>query len=166
MVFKRFQCRVLNKVNLLNIDLLYLNKCYFYLETDFQKGEDRSTWPREAILELIDQYKSHQELFKSTTMKKAKVWTLIQQKLQESGFRYSGSQCESKFKYLKARYIKKKENVGTQGTGQSPLKFDYFHEFDNIFGKKANVIPPILAGSLRPEEAGPSKRRNEGNFYK
>lgn len=41
----------------------------------------RTSWNRSEIIELIDLYKSHEHLFKSTTMKNDKVWDMIAQKL-------------------------------------------------------------------------------------
>lgn len=39
--------------------------------------------------------------------------------------------------------------MSNKGSGKSPFKFEYFVEFDKMFGDKPNVTPPVLAGSLQ-----------------
>jgi hypothetical protein len=36
---------------------------------------------------------------------------------------YAKTQIENKFKYLKARYVKKRDNEGNKGSGESPYLF-------------------------------------------
>lgn len=69
--------------------------------------------------------------------------------MNERGFTYTKIQIENKFKYLKQRYIKKKDNMGNKSTGQSPIVFDYFLEFEEIFGSKPSVKPLAIASSSK-----------------
>ncbi|KAK9680703.1 Myb/SANT-like DNA-binding domain [Popillia japonica] len=85
-------------------------------------------WDRTAINYLITFYKENINNFKSTTMKNEHVWKIITDKMRDSGYNYSKAQVENKFKYLKSRYIKKKDNMSCRGTGESPVVFDYFDE--------------------------------------
>ncbi|KAI4461112.1 phage integrase-related [Holotrichia oblita] len=114
------------------------------------RGSDKSyQWDRQAILLLISLYKDHHKDFKNTSIKNEKVWGSIKEKFDAEGFKYSKTQIENKFKYLKARYIKKKDNEGSKRTGASPISFEYFDDFDEIFGKNPNVTPTSSASSLR-----------------
>ncbi|XP_028046225.1 uncharacterized protein LOC114254348 [Monomorium pharaonis] len=58
-------------------------------------------------------------------------------------------QCKNKFKYLKQKYVKKKDNMGTKSSGASQIKFDFFNEMDEIFRNEPNVTPLCTAPSSR-----------------
>ncbi|KAJ3661720.1 hypothetical protein Zmor_006107 [Zophobas morio] len=73
------------------------------------------------------------------------------------GYSYTKAQVENKFKYLKGRYIKRKDNMGSRGTGESPVSFEYFDEFDAIFGDKPNVRPIATASSSRASSSTSSE---------
>ncbi|XP_024883554.1 uncharacterized protein LOC112462157 [Temnothorax curvispinosus] len=105
----------------------------------------RTSWNRNEIIELISLYKSHEHLFKSTTMKKDKVWDMIAQKLPM----HTTEQIKNKFKYLKQKYMEKKDNMGQKSSGAGSIKFDYFFEMDEIFGQDPDVQPVSTASSLR-----------------
>jgi len=106
-------------------------------------------WDRSAILSLIELFKRNYDNFKSTSIKNEHVWMEITNKMNERGFKFSKTQIENKFKYLKQRYIKKKDNMGNKSTGESPMIFDYFLEFDEIFGSKPSVTPLAIASSSK-----------------
>ncbi|KAF5275493.1 hypothetical protein FQR65_LT16637 [Abscondita terminalis] len=53
--------------------------------------------------------------------------------------------------------LKKKDNVGGKGSGESPVHFDYFVEFSEIFGTKPNVVPIALAASSSNSEDAEGK---------
>jgi hypothetical protein len=96
-----------------------------------------------AILIFISLYKDHQKQFRDTCIKNEKVWGSYPL------MGYAKTQIENKFKYLKARYIKKRDNEGNKGSGESPLSFHYYDEFDDIFGNHPNVKPMKCASSLK-----------------
>lgn len=106
-------------------------------------------WNRNAILSLIELFKENYNNFKSTSIKNEQVWNEITKKMNERGFKYTKAQIENKFKYLKQRYIKKKDNMGNKSTYESPIVFDYFLEFDEIFGSKPSVKPLAIASSSK-----------------
>ncbi|KAJ8931079.1 hypothetical protein NQ314_016055 [Rhamnusium bicolor] len=83
-------------------------------ETDlYREGDtDRSCWNRNNILQLINLYKEHSNLFKTTTICNEKVWGMI---AKEMGV-YTSEQCKNKFKYLKSKYVKKKDNMSVKAT--------------------------------------------------
>jgi len=105
----------------------------------------RTSWNRDEIIELIDLYKSHEHLFKSTTIKNDKVWDMIAQQLPM----HTTEQIKNKFKYLKQKYMEKKDNMGQKSSGASMIKFDYFFEMDKIFSQDPDVEPVSTASSSR-----------------
>lgn len=121
-------------------------------------------WSRQAILLLINFYKDHQKLFLDMSIKNEKVWNLISEKLSEEGFNYTKSQVENKFKYLRARYTKKKDNMGDKQSGKSPVSFEYFEEFDEIFGKRPNITPTAAASSIQGCSFNVISEDNENAF--
>lgn len=123
-------------------------------------------WDRTAINYLITFYKENINNFKSTTMKNEHVWKIITDKMRDSGYNYSKAQVENKFKYLKSRYIKKKDNMSCRGTGESPVVFDYFDEFDDMFGKNHNIEPIALASSILESPCEVDNSGSEGETPK
>lgn len=105
-------------------------------------------WTHEALLCLISLYKDHLKEFLSTTEKNDKVWNRVSLELIGHGFQYTANQCKFKFKYLKCKYMQKKDNMKNTSTGQACIKFQYFNQMDEIFGSKANVNPTSLASNL------------------
>ncbi|XP_039313421.1 uncharacterized protein LOC113004792 isoform X2 [Solenopsis invicta] len=110
------------------------------LQSDFTDSEQensipsRTSWNRNEIIEIIGLYKSHERLFKSTTIKKDKVWD-IAKKLPT----HTTEQIKNKFKYLKQKYLEKKDNIGQKSSGAGAIKFEYFFEMDEIFGQDPDV---------------------------
>lgn len=112
-------------------------------EQENNNTTNRTSWNQNEIIELISLYKSQKHLFKSTTMKNDKVWDMIAQKL----LMHTTEQIKNKFKYLKQKYMKKKDNMSQKSSGAGTIKFDYFFEIDEIFGQ--DVQPASTASSLR-----------------
>lgn len=106
-------------------------------------------WSAFAIKCLINAYKENETLFKDSSLKREKVWKIISNNMLENGFNYSHTQCENKFKYLKHRYVKKKDNMSSKSSGAEAINFNYFEEFEEIFGKKTNISPEVIASSSR-----------------
>lgn len=123
----------------------------------------RTFWNRSEIIELIGLYKSHEHLFKSTTMKNDKVWDMIAQKLPM----HTTEQIKNKFKYLKQKYMEKKDNMSQKSSGASTMKFDYFVEMDEIFSQDPDVQPMSTASSMRgiKRASKTSSTENEENLY-
>jgi alpha-acetolactate decarboxylase len=110
-------------------------------------------WNKNATLMLLNLYKKYMKQFASTTTKNDKVWQELAKDMKTQKFFYSSVQCRDKFKYLKMRYVKKKDNMKRE-TGTENFKFDYFDEMDEIFGKKPNVTPVAIASSSRSINQG------------
>ncbi|KAL1489076.1 hypothetical protein ABEB36_014021 [Hypothenemus hampei] len=105
----------------------------------------RSTWTRNEIKSLIHLYKEYKEKFKSTTIKNDKVWHEIAQKIPN----HTWEQCKNKFKYLKSKYVEKKDNMGPRASGDKTIHFEYFQEMDKIFKSSPNIVPVAIASSSR-----------------
>lgn len=111
----------------------------------FCVSEDRSTWTRREILNLIRLFAENQNSFKSSTVRKDKFWNGLAEKM---GCDKSSDQCRNKFKYLKSMYMKKKDNMSSRQTGTAIINFAYFDEMDQIFSKDHNVKPLSIASSI------------------
>lgn len=112
-----------------------------FLEDDQQ----RNPWSKTEILNLIDLYKAHEQYFHSSTIKNDKVWNMIASKLKN----HTAEQCKNKFKYLKSKYIQKKDSMGNRCTDGKPMNFEYFEQLDNILKNDENVTPTCIASSTR-----------------
>lgn len=110
-------------------------------------------WNHYAVLSLIEAYRLNMPLFQNHSIKNNMVWEKIRIKLAKSNFNYTRNQIITKFKYLKKLYVEKKDNMGPKSTGQSPVEFEFFEEFDGIFSKKPNIIPVCIVSSDVPGSA-------------
>lgn len=109
--------------------------------------ENRNPWTKNEILQLLSLYNTYNHLFKSTTIKNDKVWSMISVDLKS----HTTEQCKNKFKYLNQKYLEKKDNMSTKASGTANIKFEYFDEMDKIFKDDANVVPVSVASSSRDE---------------
>ncbi|CAG9822224.1 unnamed protein product [Phaedon cochleariae] len=105
----------------------------------------RVMWTRKEILQLISSYKKNLNLFKSSTMRRDKIWKLISTDIKT----HSSDQCQNKFKYLKSKYIKKKNNMSSKKSGAKSMNFEFFEEFDDMFRNHPNVEPSFTASSQK-----------------
>ncbi|CAH0562974.1 unnamed protein product [Brassicogethes aeneus] len=78
--------------------------------------------------------------------------------MTEMGFCFSSSQCNDKWRYLKAKYTARKDNMGAKGTGQEPTDIEYFEEMDSFLGKKHTIVPIAVASS--PKGATDAAKKN------
>ncbi|KAL4719202.1 hypothetical protein ACJJTC_019373 [Scirpophaga incertulas] len=74
-----------------------------------------------------------------------RVWQNIAQVIKS----HNAAQCENKFKYLKSKYLKKKDNMSNRSSGSATVHFEYFNEFEDIF-KQDLIVEPTIASSSRP----------------
>ncbi|KAJ3628566.1 hypothetical protein MTP99_015865 [Tenebrio molitor] len=66
------------------------------------------------------------------TSRSENKWTELAKKLQGCDYKMTATQCNDKWRYLKAKYAQKKDNLGDKGTGESPMDFQYFQLLDNF----------------------------------
>lgn len=85
---------------------------------------------------------------------------MIAAEFRKEGFAFNATQCENRWKYIRAKYIKKKDNASKSNTGGEYYNFQYFDEIDEILGKKPNISPKFLVSSIQSlknkENVGPS----------
>lgn len=112
---------------------------------------ERCVWTNQQILKLIGLYKEHTKYFNSTTIRNEKVWGMIENKMKP----FSAEQCKNKFKYLKSKYLKKKDNMSDKSSGAKYLQFNFFEEMDELFGKDPNITPVAIAST-----SGQARKRN------
>lgn len=121
-----------------------------YKSTANDVRETNNRWEHKAILMLIEQYKRSLSMFTSTSVRNDVAWKAVSEKLYENGFTFNSTQCEYKFKNLKRQYQKKIDSM--RNTGAAAVKFDYFSQFDEIFGTKPNITPIAVASSRREQQ--------------
>lgn len=112
-----------------------------------QKELEKVSWNDAATRCLIYLYKDNEKIFNDKTTRNDEVWKIISNSLSSSGFRFSGKQCQNKFKHLKKLYMKCKDNMGSKATGDSTFDFKYLPEMDDIFSIKPNITPLATASS-------------------
>lgn len=108
-------------------------------------GQYKTSWTRNEIVQLISLYKELKTKFQSTTIRNDKVWQEISVQIGT----HSWEQCKNKFKYLKSKYVEKKDNMGTKASGAKNMKFEYFEEMDEVFQNDPNIKPIALASSSK-----------------
>ncbi|VEN54899.1 unnamed protein product [Callosobruchus maculatus] len=114
-------------------------------EMELENRDVRRPWSRADIESLIHLYKKYEIHFKSTTVKNDKVWSLISGDLKT----HTSEQCKNKFKYLKAKYLEKKDNMSPKASGAKAIRFEYFDHLNDIFGKEPIVTPVAIASSSK-----------------
>lgn len=119
------------------------------LETDSKNENKRVKWSKNAILMLINLRNEYDDEFKSTTNKNEVSWKRIAEELKINGFNMTATQCNDKWRYLKAKYTAAKDNRGDKGTGEAPIDFSYYEQMDKFLGKKHSIKPISIASSLR-----------------
>lgn len=75
------------------------------------------------------------------------VWHNISKQISS----HDARQCENKFKCLKAKYSKKIDNMSSKSSDAGAVSFEYFDEFDQIFGKQP-IVTPVIACSSRQNQ--------------
>lgn len=114
-----------------------------------QCSKSKAYWTYDLTITLINKYKAYYPLFKDSIHTNVAVWDMISSEFIDDGFAFSGDQCENRWKYIRAKYIKKKDNSADHNTGAAAYRFEYFDELDEILGKQPNVIPKYVASSSK-----------------
>lgn len=107
----------------------------------------KKKWMPEEIRSLIEAYGNHIEQFKSDNIKQDDIWQMV---ARELGGGRSYTQCKHKFRFLKKIYNKKMDTK--KNSGGAPIQFDYFHEFNEMFGEDHNVTPLVTTSSFDPSQ--------------
>ncbi|CAL1681129.1 unnamed protein product [Lasius platythorax] len=99
------------------------------------------------------------------TIKRQAAWKLVADEMLRNNFQYSASQCSDKWKYLKLRYSKKKDNIKDSSSGAERYNFEFYEEMDKELSHNPNITPIAIASSRRkyevPKKMEDEKRENE-----
>lgn len=99
-------------------------------------------WSRDATLFLIDQWQNNSSKFACTTIRNEEVWKTIVKELENAGFSgYTWKQPEDKWKNLRKRYMKVKDNQGDKSSGAEKITCKFYEKLDNIFRNSPSVQP-------------------------
>jgi len=115
-------------------------------------NKERDKWSRSAILHLISCYEKFKNELTSMTIKRETGWKLVANEMQRNNFHYSSSQCRDKWKYLKLRYSKKKDNMKDTSSGAERYYFEFFEEMDRVLSNSPSITPIAIASSRRKYE--------------
>lgn len=131
-------------------------------------GKDNSAnskafWTYDATIMLINKYRAYKKTFADSIHKNTEVWEMIATEFKSDGFTFNGSQCENRWKYIRSRYVKKKDNSGAGSTGEECFKFEYFDELDAILGKQVNIVPKFVASSEPSSSSQPQSKRSRAS---
>lgn len=97
-----------------------------------------------TLIELFKKYKPKLGSFEVKNMKK--MWELIARDLSNMfKVTISATKCENRWKVLQRNYKTVVDNNNKTGRGRKV--FQYEEAFDEIYGRKTNIKPPILLSS-------------------
>ncbi|KAI4467891.1 myb/sant-like dna-binding domain [Holotrichia oblita] len=109
--------------------------------------EEENVFTREKIVSLLELYKLYKGKVQSNEIKTMKkLWERVAMDLSNMyKITIMPGKCENKFRVLERSYKKMKDN--NNRTGRSRKDFPYEAEFDDIFGKRVNILPKVLLGT-------------------
>lgn len=91
------------------------------------------------MLLLLKEWENQEDRFSNVQHKKKQVWADIGKTLRESGFKYTDTQVESKWKNLTKKYRDTVDHNSTSGSDRKTCS--YYSELSQIYGYKPNVNP-------------------------
>ncbi|XP_025158651.1 uncharacterized protein LOC109504592 [Harpegnathos saltator] len=115
------------------------------------KKKNATSWKdNHAVKTLIEEWREHENYFKSTTITNKKVWEMIASRLKKENplWNYTGQQCEDKFKDLRKHYIKARDQ-NEKSSGLPVVTCKFYKEMDDVLGDKPAVKPICIASTLK-----------------
>ena len=115
-------------------------------DSDLLNGEDgqgisQVKWTREKIAKLLDLYGKFRAKIEDPKYRKTEIWNKIAKALSDyDGITVIGKQCWDKFRYMKARYLRAREQKRRiaagllNGSETSMITFPYFNELQELLG--------------------------------
>ncbi|XP_023239969.1 uncharacterized protein LOC111638468 isoform X2 [Centruroides sculpturatus] len=97
-------------------------------------------WTHAAVKLLIASRIDLEEDFQKPVVK-TKLWAKIADKLSKEGFAFTSSECDHKWRNLMITYRKNVDKSKTSGEGK--IRWEYFKELHETFGRNINTNPPI-----------------------
>ncbi|KAF7997899.1 hypothetical protein HCN44_009297 [Aphidius gifuensis] len=105
----------------------------------------RATWTTDATLSLINCYRQIDVL----KIRNESIWRKINEAMKTKNYSFTSTQCKDRFYYLKSEYIKKLDNMKNDNKETEEITFDYYDEFNEIFGTMPSDIPEYAVSSRR-----------------
>lgn len=102
-------------------------------------------WSHEAILLLIEEYRSRVDDFTSGRVSQKKIWEAISLVLRNKGYDVTSPQCMSKFNGLKKTYKSVKDHNSKSGNGTK--SWPYYDLIDGLIGAKPFISPVATVSS-------------------
>ncbi|XP_053630635.2 uncharacterized protein [Cherax quadricarinatus] len=94
-------------------------------------------WNRQKVHALISKVEEFFEDFYDPSKKKKSIWSNVAQRMQEEGYNCTGSECDKKWRNLKATYVKVLQK---QIHGDNSYRFEYFDALHHILGKEIDPL--------------------------
>lgn len=110
-----------------------------------EKQDNFFKWCHEAILLLIEEYRSRADDFTSGRVSQKKTWEAISLILKQKGHDVTGPQCMSKFNGLKKTFKSVKDHNNKSGNGTK--SWPYFDLLDGLIGAKPFMNPVATVSS-------------------
>ncbi|XP_060589697.1 uncharacterized protein LOC132744920 isoform X2 [Ruditapes philippinarum] len=108
---------------------------------------DTVNWRHEEVMLLISLYADHQDMFSSSAYKAFQVWRRIAEEMATKGYRFTGLQCDKKFRSLKYRY--KTIVDANEKSGRGRRKWEFFEAMDELLAGDPSVRPVSVLSSTK-----------------
>jgi len=99
--------------------------------------EQNCRWGRKQVNALIDKVSEHFEEFYDHSVKKKEIWQIIAASMRHDGYKCTSSDCDKKWRNLKATYLKV---LRKQIIGGTDYRFEHFSRLHNILGKEIDPL--------------------------
>lgn len=101
-------------------------------QTEFKSSNERRMFTSEETIKLLDEYEKHVLKLRQGMLRRDQFWKNLAKELEKYKIFIPPQQAKSKFQTLKRSYTKAKNN--NLQPNAKPLRFQYFHQFEQIFG--------------------------------
>ncbi|KAL1516348.1 hypothetical protein ABEB36_000267 [Hypothenemus hampei] len=124
------------------------------VRTTQENTTEKFKWNHVLTKTLVHKRSQREKDFNRPKCKKIKLWHEIAKEVNEEcgETRVSGEECNNKYRNLLKRYKNSKKKANT--SGEEPVTWEYFNDFNEILGCKAAISPPenMLLDTLAPDE--------------
>ncbi|CAL4121785.1 unnamed protein product [Meganyctiphanes norvegica] len=99
--------------------------------------EQNFKWGSKQVNALINKVSEHFEEFYDHSVKKKEIWQIIAASMSQDGYKCTSSDCDKKWRNLKATYLKV---LRKQIIGGTDYRFEHFSRLHNILGKEIDPL--------------------------
>lgn len=110
-------------------------------------SKKRAIWTTDATLSLINCYRQIDAL----KIRNESTWRKISEAMKLKNYLFTSTQCKDRFYYLKCEYCKKIDMMKNNNNNSETenISFEYYDEFNEIFGTTINDTPEYAVSSRR-----------------